>query len=459
MMIDLHPPSETGLAAKELRKQRRRERIISEQGDGTSSEEGKGSCEDDEAKSSSDRQIEASNRILEDAQRNSSNSVTETRLRVDQRESKRRQVEEEDNHKRQELLKQLDDTGNDEAVASGWTELQSQQGSRANTNVADLCKLLDKQKMTCNAALEKLERIGNELGSELREMDNEYVIALKRNRREVELLQKCISDEHQKLKDAFERELKQIEESLTADRDRILQANRDELNALILQREQAEAASLDRQQRVIDEHRAGIEESESKAEQDREDLKKKLQSEVQRLEIELEDTRARHQFDTDKLEYNVRELTELSEDEDAVKKQKRRIMKGKEELNRELDEKHQAKVKGRRQNELLEADCERIEKQASGLKEKFERFKISDDEKYRAVLSMHKDDLRKLQDELKQSREFIFGSAIGGNEAAEQSCTSDVTWVDDVKSNKTNEPKIDTDEFGLPAPTGDKAER
>ena len=78
-------------------------------------------------------------------------------------------------------------------------------------------------------------------------------------------------------------------------------------------------------------------------------------------------------------------LTELSENEEAVKKQKRRIMKGKEELNRGLDDKYQAKAKGIRQNELLEGDCERIEKQSSGLKEKFERFKISDDDKYRAA--------------------------------------------------------------------------
>ena len=231
----------------------------------------------------------------------------------------------------------------------------------------------------------KLECIGKELGSELREKDHEYVIALKRNRQEVEILQKCITDEHQMLKDAFEKELKLNEESLIAHKNYILNTNMDALDALISKRKKAETESLERQRQVIDEHRKGINESESKAEQDREDLKNKLESEVRRLKIELEDTRARHQFDTDKLEYNVRVLTELSENEEAVKKQKRRIMKGKEELNRELDDKYQAKAKGIRQNELLEGDCERIEKQSSGLKEKFERFKISDDDKYRAA--------------------------------------------------------------------------
>ena len=226
-------------------------------------------------------------------------------------------------------------------------------------------------------------------------------------------MQQCITNEHIKLKDAFEKELKLIEESLIADRNGILHTNKNELNALILQRKEAETEGLERQRQVIDELREGIKEAEAKGERDREDLKKKLESEVRRLEIELQDTRVRHQFDADKLEYNVRVLTELSENEEAVKKQKRRIMKGKEELNRELDDKHQVKSKGMRQNEVLEADCERIEKQSSGLREKFERFKVSDDEKYRAVLGMHRDDLQKLQGELKRSQEFIFGDAIG----------------------------------------------
>jgi hypothetical protein len=292
-------------------------------------------------------------------------------------------------------------------VAQGWKQCL------AATNVQDVCELLDQQQTTCNEALMKLERMGEELGSELRQQEHEYVIAIKRNRQEVELLQKCITDEHQKLKYAFEKELAQIEESLAADRNCNLSTNKDELEALIAQRTMAETKSLYRQRQVIDEHRNEVKESESKAEHDREGLKIKLESEVRRLELELEDTRARHQFDTDKLEYNVRVLTELSDNEEAVKKQKRRIMKGKEALNRELDDKHQAKATGIRQNELLEEDCERIEKQSSGLKEKFERFQISDDEKYRAVRSMHRDDLQQLQSELKQSQDFIFGGAIG----------------------------------------------
>ena len=176
---------------------------------------------------------------------------------------------------------------------------------------------------------------------------------------------------------------------------------------------------------------------------------------MKRLEIELEDTRARQQFDTDKLEYNVRVLTEKSTNNDEASKQKRRIMKGKEELSRQVELKNTNKIKGAKQNEALEANCERIEKQASGIRDKFERFKVSDDEKYKAVLGMHREDLQKLQSELDQSTDYIFGGngAIGGSQT-NASFTSDVTWHGGGSSSvaatsKSSNNKTTCDEFGL----------
>ena len=108
---------------------------------------------------------------------------------------------------------------------------------------------------------------------------------------------------------------------------------------------------------------------------DREELREKLKGEVRRLEIELEKTKTGQQLDSDKLDFNVDVLTKLSESEESIKKQKRRIQKGKEGLTSKLEERQQAKTKGIRLNDQLEADCERIEKQSSGLSDKLERFK------------------------------------------------------------------------------------
>ena len=448
--------------AKEIRKQLRRDRISSKlNGNDNSS-----NIESDKANlpvpqlTNSDKQISTSFQRLNNIQAKSSQLVSDAKVRVDQREAKRRDAEAEDNAKRDQLLQQHvgSDSSNiqqQDEVALGWEQCL------AATNVQDLSKLLDRQQQVCEAALTKLDDIGKQLGSELHEKDHEYVTALKRNRQEVEQLQQTITNEHQLLKEAFEKELQLIEQSLNADRQHVLNTNKAELEALITQRKEIETSRLERQRQMIQQHRHEIKQAEAKGQREREELKKQLESEVRRLEIELEDTRARQQFDTDKLEYNVRVLTEKSTNNDEAAKQKRRIMKGKEDLRRQIELKNTNKVKGTRQNEALEADCERIEKQASGLRDKFERFKVSDDEKYKAVLDMHREDLQKLQSELDQSTDYIFGGngAIGGSQT-NASFTSDVTWhgggsssVAAVSkssiSNKQNEYKTTCDEFGL----------
>jgi len=460
-MSNNHNNNDNGAAAaKEIRKQLRRDRISSSRLNGN--DNNFSNIESDKANAStsqlinSDEQISTSFQRLNNIQTKSSQLVTDARVKVDQREAKRRDAEIEDNAKRDQLLKQHvgSDSSNtqqqdDDDVASGWDQCL------AATNVQDLSKLLDRQQQVCEAALTKLDDIGKQLGSELREKDHEYVTALKRNRQEVDQLQQTITNEHQLLKEAFEKELQLIEQSLNADRQHVLNTNKAELEALITQRKEVETSSLEHQRQMIQQHRHDIKQAEAKGEREREELKKQLEAEVRRLEIELEDTRARQQFDTDKLEYNIRVLTEKSTNNDEAAKQKRRIMKGKEELSRQIELKNTNKIKGTKQNEALEADCERIEKQASGLRDKFERFKVSDDEKYKAVLGMHREDLQKLQSELDQSTDYIFGGngAIGGSQT-NASFTSDVTWHGGGSSSvaaasKSSNNKTTCDEFGL----------
>lgn len=354
-----------------------------------------------------DKQVPSSFQLLRDVRTKSDDVVTKVRGTIEQREMKWMHQEEKDKEKRTKIMQQLNHSPREDECAMGWKQCSE------STNMQDLFDLLVKQQNVCEAFLTKLENIGKELGSELREKDHEYVTALKINCQEIEQLQNCITEEHSILKEAFERELKLIEESLIADRNYILSTHKSELDGLISKRKEAETARLEQQRKVIEEHRHDIKECESKGVRDREALKQMFESEVRRLKLELEETRAQHQFDSDALEYNYRVLNEMSENEGSVKKQKKRIMKGKEERTRDKQEKNQAIAQSLRENKVLEADCERIEKQASGLKEKFARFKVSDDEKFEAVLAMNTTDLRKLQSELKESHDFIFGGAIG----------------------------------------------
>eukprot|EP00985_Skeletonema_marinoi_P002719 scaffold1122_cov160-Skeletonema_marinoi.AAC.2 len=379
----------------------------------------------------SDQQVRSSTAELNKRLSESTAKVTEGRIRADQREIQRRNGERQDNAKTAELIHQSNDTTKDEAVESGWKECLSA------TNAQDLCVLLDKQKSRCDEAVAKLEEIGTQLCSQLREQDHEYVTALRRNRKEIEVLQESIINEHKVLKAAFEKELGLIEAAFKDDRKNLLESKQKELEALMAERDKAEMEGLELQREDVVTKQQEIKQSQNEGNNVSIATKEKLESELRRLEIALEDTRARQDLDMDKLEYDVRVLTDLAEDETAVKKQKRRIMKGKGELYDSLDTKTREKKIEMKENNRLERDCERIERQAIGLREKFERFKLLDEEKYQAVLALHKDDLSKLQSELNESQEFIFGNAIGCS-----TVNSDLTCPEEIQSCTTNEAKL-----------------
>lgn len=372
--------------------------------------------------------------------------VTEARVRAETREQKRRNDVNEDDEKRDILLLLVNQRDGEDEAVSGFNECF------AATNLDVLSELLVKQEKLCEASIAKLEHITKELGSELRQKDHEFVTALKRSHHDVEELQQCITNEHLLLKSAFENELKMIENSLVTDRDETIKAHKDELDTLISKRNEEETNNLERQRKIIEDHKSEIRNCELEGGRDREELREKLEGEVRRLEIELEKTKTGQQLDSDKLDFNVDVLTKLSESEESIKKQKRRIQKGKDGLTSKLEERQAARTNGIHLNNQLEADCERIEKKSSGLSDKFERFKLSDDEKYRAVRDMHGEDLLKLQAELKQSQAFIFdeviGCADGDNKAEQLSCASGVTSPSNAGSSiKTRDSMAD--EFGL----------
>ena len=354
-----------------------------------------------------DAVLSESSARLDCIQTASTKRIIQAKVQAEQQEAKRRDDEADDVLRRNEIVKRITEAEQDAAVATGWKKCEEV------TNAQDLCDLLKKQNFHCEKALSTLDDIGKQLGSQLRQKDHEYVNALKRNRLEIEKLQTCIESEHKMLKEAFERELKLIEDSLMSDKSNIVDDRQNRLDALMAERNNVELNSLENQLKTIDQNRLDIKAAEASGDEDALALKEKLEVELRRLEIRLEDTKARYLFESDKLEFDIRVLDELSDNTAEIKKQKRRIMKGKEDLNRGINAKHREQERGAKENQILEDDCERIERQSNGLKEKFERFKISDNDRFHAILALHKDDLQQLQNELDKSKDFIFGGEIG----------------------------------------------
>jgi len=357
-----------------------------------------------------DKTIAESFSRLNETQTNSSKRVTLTRMQAEHREAKRRHDEADDDLTRNALLEKVNQVHTDinDTIAARCKQCFSV------TNAQDLYELLEKQNTQCQEAISNLEDIGKQLRSQLRQKDHEYVAALKRNRKEVELLQACIEHEHGVLRNAFERELELIEQSLNTNKAKIEQQKKDELDSLVIERNNVEMQSLPNQLRFINKQLLDIAATETDGEENTQALKDKLEPELRKLEIELESAKAHHEFESDKLEFDIRVLDELSDNMAKMKNQKRRIMKGKEELNQSIEVRRNGQKRDCKENQKLEDDCERIERQSNGLKQKFERFKTSHNEKFRAISASYRDDLQQLQTDLSKTQGFIFGSEIIG---------------------------------------------
>jgi Sperm tail len=308
-------------------------------------------------------QIHASTVELDKILAASTAKISEGRIRADLREIKRRNDEVEDNDKMFKLIEKANDQQIEEQVELGWKQCLS-----VATNAQALCELLGKQKSRCDEAVATLEEIGKQLCLQLREQDEEYVNALKRSRKEIEFLEECIINEHKILKAAFERELGKVENAFKSERKELLETKQNELEALVMERDTVEVEGLKLQRDDVDTKRQEIKQAQRDENNASLVTREKLESELRRLEIALEDTRARQDLDTDKLEYDVRVLTELREDETVVTKLKKRIMMGKGALYDSLDIKQRDKKIEMKENNRLERDCERIEKQAAGMK-------------------------------------------------------------------------------------------
>ena len=158
------------------------------------------------------------------------------------------------------------------------------------TNAEDLCEMLDKQKSRCDEAVAKLEEIGNQLCLQLSEQDQEYVTALRQNRKEIVHLEECIINEHKALKAAFEKELGLVENAFKTEKTQLLEVQQKELEALMLERDKVEDKDLVLQRDDVEAKRQEIKQAQNDGNSDTIAKKEKMESELRQLEIALENT-------------------------------------------------------------------------------------------------------------------------------------------------------------------------
>ena len=154
-------------------------------------------------------------------------------------------------------------------------------------------------------------------------------------------------------------------------------------------------------------------------------LKLGLERKVCELGRKLERSRAMYEVHSDKLDYNLRVLTESNAERAVeIKKQKKCLVGSKEGFHTRRDRYLEAEERDARKVKLLARDCAGLQERNERLIQKARRFARNDEAMYQEMLAMHTDELSQLANKMRRCEERIAGafgvqaSAPGGGDGA-----------------------------------------
>eukprot|EP00968_Pinguiococcus_pyrenoidosus_P028871 scaffold8172_cov248-Pinguiococcus_pyrenoidosus.AAC.4 len=215
--------------------------------------------------------------------------VTQVRVDADQTENERR-IEEE--RLRQDRLCRMQE----EAIESGKlnSSVELRWGELLDINMPqELNDEIELQKRQCAEIIASKDRLIRSFQVQLKDKDEQYVKALKRQEEDVDLLLKTMREEYATLRDEYEQELQDIDEAFLEERDGIMAKNSAALEALFEKRREMELKYLETKQAWEERAKEEIEALQVKDAEEYSKTKIKLETEIQTLEQQLEEMRVR----------------------------------------------------------------------------------------------------------------------------------------------------------------------
>ena len=335
-----------------------------------------------------------------------STCITET----DKRESARRILNQRRTKERNQAKYRCKEKSRpiEEQIASGWEDCAAQKSAW------DTKETIEKQQERCEALVNNKKDLIQDFSLFRRLADDDHQSSLVEHTKMLDALKHCITNELQEMQQSLEEELETIEEVFVEDRMMLLESNKKEIDNLILEKSnlhlqqmQAYLARRDHSNAAIHAERDGAREEFAK-------LKANLENHIHELEQKLEIAKSSHAMNGNKLDYNLRILSERNEEAAAIiKKQKKRLVQSKANFNESRDRYWEAEKRANRQIATLSKDCKALDSRNNGQRTKSRRFEMNDKRKYQSLLDMHIEDLSLLADRIKRCEGEIACGLMG----------------------------------------------
>ncbi|XP_026702160.1 dynein regulatory complex protein 1, partial [Athene cunicularia] len=336
--------------------------------------------------------------------------VTNIRVAADLREMQRRAEEAELKLQRVEKLENeaKSSTYKFEEITSKWalaTEMRIPQ---------ELWQLLNQQQQQCALLLEEKNKLICELQQELKNKDEQYMQAIKKQSDDIHLLLERMEEQIRLMLKTYRHKLLQIEKTFELERQQLLDNNRKKWEEAIQAYNARELEYLRARMRKVEEFEKQLNQLLVQDEEEYHSMKIQLENDVQNLERQLQQMKAVYQLTQEKLEYNLQVLKKRDEENTIIRYQQKRKLNRLHSLLNNLQTKLANQEKQfREENQSLADDCERITWQCKEVQRRMRHFAVTDAEKFTEVWLMNEEEAKGLMRKALDADHLIHTQQLG----------------------------------------------
>ncbi|GAB0185252.1 dynein regulatory complex protein 1 [Grus japonensis] len=367
-------------------------------------------AEEEEEQRRSHKQIEESRQRLAKLLFDGTQMVTNIQVAADARETQRRAEEAELKLQRVEKLESeaKSSTYKFEEISSKWAL------AKEMTIPQELWQLLNQQQQQCALLLEEKNKLIGELQEELKNKDEQYVQAIKKQSDDIYLLLERMEEQIRIMLKTYRHKLLQIEKAFELERRELLDNNRKKWEEAIQAHNAQELEYLRARMRKVEEFEKQLNRLRVQDEEEYNSMKIQLETDVQNLERQLQQMKAIYQLNQEKLDYNLQVLKKQDEENTIIRSQQKRKLNRLHSLLNNLRTKLASQEKQfREENQSLAADCERIVGQCKEVQSRMRHFAVSDAEKFTEVWLMNEEEAKGLMRKALDADRIIHTQQLG----------------------------------------------
>ncbi|XP_067935770.1 dynein regulatory complex protein 1-like [Watersipora subatra] len=343
--------------------------------------------------SKSRAQIEESRLRLTKLRNDGFDLVTSIRVAGDARENARRLEEEDATKTRREKLEAEAKAGQErfEEITKKWeTSLQKEIPQ-------DLFEMLKQQKDACDAMIEEKNKLIDDFEHELKVKDDHYVKDLKKQAEDIDLMIERMDEQIKSQTREYRNELNQIEAAFVTERKDLLDLHKSKWEGMMGSRAEKEEDHMKKRDERVERYEKDLQDLRVKDAEEYNQLKIKLETDVQILEQQLQQMRATYQLNQEKLEYNFQVLKKRDEENTITKsQQKRKITRLQDVLNNLKIKLKKQELQYKQENLQLTEDYKRVTEQFRELQKKSKHFMAADAKKFTDVWIMNEQESKEL---------------------------------------------------------------